>query len=143
MTSITELWKDFELPLRDALHFPDGSSYDIALDPETPSGLTVLAPLDLNALLAEDPSWTSSVDGLIEVDLREMGLLWGGEGSHGSEGFVCRLTAQRALMWAIFFMDSNPFDQIQLTNNVATFTSTSVVNIRVDIDDPRSAISLR
>lgn len=142
MTAITELWKEFQLPIRDALHFADGQSFDVSLTPESSSGLTVQAPFDLNTMLAEDPSWTSSVDGLVEADLGKRGLLWGGEGSYGSEGFIARLTTERSLVWAIFFMDSNPFDQIQLTNNVATFISTSTVEITVDIDDPRAPTPL-
>ncbi|MBO3678428.1 hypothetical protein [Streptomyces sp. NEAU-YJ-81] len=138
MTTITELWEEFQLPIRDALHFADGQSFDVSLAPESSSGLTIQAPFDLNSMLADDPSWTSSVDGLVEADLGKRGLLWGGEGSYGSEGFIARLTAERSLVWAIFFMDSNPFDQIQLTNNVATFISTSTVEITVDIDDPRA-----
>ncbi|MFD5390030.1 hypothetical protein ACFWMG_34945 [Streptomyces sp. NPDC127074] len=142
MTTITELWEELQLPIRDALHFTDGQSFDVSLTSESSSGLTVQTPFDLNTMLAEDPSWTSSVDGLVEADLGKRGLLWGGEGSYGSEGFIARLTTERSLVWAIFFMDSNPFDQIQLTNNVATFTSTSTVEITVDIDDPRAPTSM-
>ncbi|MFE2185966.1 hypothetical protein [Streptomyces sp. NPDC059455] len=142
MTTITELWKEFQLPIRDALHFADGQSFDVSLTPEASSGLTIQAPFDLSGMLADDPSWTSSVDGLVEADLGKRGLLWGGEGSYGSEGFIARLTTERSLVWAIFFMDSNPFDQIHLTNNVATFVSTSTVEITVDIDDPRAPIPM-
>ncbi|MGW0558029.1 hypothetical protein ACWDZ6_28275 [Streptomyces sp. NPDC002926] len=141
MTAIERLWEDFELPIRDALHSADGHSYDVALDPDAPSGFAVLAPFGLDEMLESDPSWTSSVDGLAVVDLGRKGLLWGGEGSYGSEGFIARLTADRALIWAIFFMESNPFDRIQLSNNVATFSSTSGVEITVDIEDPRTPIS--
>ncbi|MCJ1678460.1 hypothetical protein MTF65_14100 [Streptomyces sp. APSN-46.1] len=141
MTAIERLWEDFELPVKDALHYADGHSYDVALDPAAPRGFTVLAPFDLNEMLESDPSWVSSVDGLAAVDLGEKGLLWGGEGSYGSEGFIARLTVDRALIWAMFFMESNPFDRIQLSENVATFSSTAGFEIAVDIDDPRTPIS--
>ncbi|MEC4020002.1 hypothetical protein [Streptomyces sp. H27-D2] len=143
MTAIERLWEDFQLPIRDALHFVDGHSYDVALDPDAPSGFRALPPFGLDGVLENDPSWVSSVDGLAAVDLEREGLLWGGEGSYGSEGFVARLTVDRALVWAIFFMESNPFDRIQLSNNVATFSSTSGVKITVDIDDPRTPIISR
>ncbi|WP_327324245.1 hypothetical protein OG735_18240 [Streptomyces sp. NBC_01210] len=143
MTAIERLWDDFELPIRDALHFADGHSYDVALAPDAPSDFTVLAPFGLDEMLESDPSWVSEVDGLAAVDLGRKGLLWGGEGSYGSEGFIARLTVDRALIWAIFFMESNPFDRIQLSSNVATLSSTSGVAITVDIDDPRTPISGR
>lgn len=141
MTAIERLWEDFQLPIRDALHFADGGSYDVDLDSDEPSGLRVLAPFGLDEILESDPSWVSSVDGLAAVDLGSKGLLWGGEGSYGSEGFIARLTVDRALIWAIFFTESNPFDRIQLSGNVATFSSTSGFEITVDIDDPRTLIS--
>jgi hypothetical protein len=56
MTAIERLWEDFELPVRDALHFANGHSYDVALDPDAPSGLTALAPFDLDEMLESDPS---------------------------------------------------------------------------------------
>ncbi|WKD33531.1 hypothetical protein [Streptomyces xanthophaeus] len=141
MTTIEGLWEDLELPVKDALHYADGHSYDVALDRAAPRGFTVRAPFDLDEVLEGDPTWVSSVDGLAAVDLGERGLLWGGEGSYGSEGFVARLTVDRALVWAMFFMESNPFDRIQLSGNVATFSSTSGFEIAVDIDDPLIPIS--
>ncbi|KOY53814.1 hypothetical protein [Streptomyces sp. XY332] len=140
MTAIQQLWEDFELPIKDALHYADGHSYEVALVPDTPTGFAVLAPFGLDEVLESDLSWVSSVDGLAAVDLGEKGLLWGGEGTYGSEGFIARLTANRALMWAIFFAESNPFDRIRLSGTVATFTSTSGLEVSVDIDDPRSPV---
>ncbi|MFB7177530.1 hypothetical protein ACFCYI_07500 [Streptomyces sp. NPDC056257] len=141
MTAIERLWEDYRLPIRDALHIADGHSFDVALDADAPGCLRVLAPFDPAEGLESDPSWVSSVDGLAEVDLGSEGLLWGGEGSHGSEGFIARLTADRALIWAIFLQEANPFDRIRLSGNVATLGSTSGVEVTVDIDDPRTPIS--
>ncbi|MEU7027977.1 hypothetical protein AB0A60_14950 [Streptomyces sp. NPDC046275] len=147
MTTIERLWEGLELPLADALHFADGHSYAVALDPTAPSGFSVLSRLDLDEMREEDPSsvssvssvsLVSSVDGRAVVDLGEEGLLWGGEGSYGSEGFLARLTAGRKLIWAMFFTESNPFERIRLSGSVATFRSTSGVAITVDIDDPRT-----
>ncbi|MEV1047207.1 hypothetical protein [Streptomyces sp. NPDC049916] len=137
MTMIERLWEDFRLPIRDALYFAGGESCDVVLDSDEPSGLKMLSTFDLDEILESDPSWVSSVDGLVAVDLGSRGLLWGGEGSYGSEGFLARLTGERKLIWAIFFMESNPFDRIRLSGNVATFSSTSGLEVAVDIDDPR------
>ncbi|MFE2926496.1 hypothetical protein [Streptomyces goshikiensis] len=141
MTAIELLWEDFQLPARDALYFADGRSREVDLDSGAPSGVRVLAPFDLDEMLESDPSWVSSVDGLVAVDLGSKGLLWGGEGSHGSEGFIARLTVDRALIWAMFFTESNPFDRIQLSGNTATFSSTSGSKLTVDIDEPGTSSS--
>ncbi|MEU8887671.1 hypothetical protein [Streptomyces sp. NPDC048442] len=140
MTTIERLWEGFEFPLTDALHYADGHSYDAVLDPAAPGGFTVLAPFDLEEMLEGDPSWVSEVDGLAVMDLGEKGLLWGGEGSYGSEGFIARLTVDRALIWGMFFMESNPFDRIRISGNVATFSSTAGFELAVDIDDPRTPV---
>ncbi|MFG3347599.1 hypothetical protein ACGF1Z_21325 [Streptomyces sp. NPDC048018] len=138
MTVIERLWEKYELPVQDALHYADGRSYDLALDPAAPSGFSVLSPFALDEGLLDDPSRVSSVDGLAAVDLGERGLLWGGESSYGSEGFIARLTPDRALIWAMFFAASNPFDRMRLSGGIAAFRSTAGFAIAVDVDDPRN-----
>ncbi len=88
MTTIERLWEEgYQLPIEDALHFADGRSYEVALiSGGAPARLAVLDPFDLDAMLAENPAWVSSVDGRAVADLGDRGLLWGGEGSYGSEG---------------------------------------------------------
>lgn len=142
MTTIELLWREYELPIKDALHYADGRSYEVALNPAAPGGFSVLSVFSVDEILEDDPSWVSSVDGLTSVDLGERGLLWGGEGSYGSEGFIARLTPDRALIWAMFFAESNPFDRIQLTGNVATFHSTAGFEVSVDIENPRNPVPL-
>ncbi|KAK1179619.1 hypothetical protein B7755_016585 [Streptomyces sp. NBS 14/10] len=141
MNDIQLLWGEFRLPTRDALHLADGNSYDVALSPGTPSGFRLLGAFDLHQMLTSEPDWTSEVDGLKSVELAHGGFLWGGEGSYGSEGFVARLTAGRSLIWAVFLTESNPFQEIRLHGKIASFVSTSAVEITVDIDDPRRPVS--
>lgn len=142
MTTIERLWEDaYELPAEDGLYFADGHSYDVALTSGTPAGLTVLEPFDVDAILADDPSWVSAVSGLAVAELGDGGLLWGGEGSMGADGFLARLTADRKLIWAVFFSDSNPFDRIRVSGHVATFHSTAEFELAVDIDDPRTPVA--
>ncbi|MGY0061342.1 hypothetical protein ACWY4P_33200 [Streptomyces sp. LZ34] len=141
MNEIERLWEDFRLPIRDALYLADGNSYDVTLSPGTPNGFRVLEPFDLRQTLKSEQDWTSEVDGLKSIGLTQGGFLWGGEGSHGSEGFLARLTPERSLIWAIFFSESNPFQEIQLSSKTASFISTSGIEITVDIDDPRRSVS--
>lgn len=140
MNEIQHLWVDFRLPIRDALHFANGDSYDVTLASDTPSGWKVLAPFDVSDMLAREPDWTSEIDGITTVELGQEGLLWGGDGSYGSEGFFGRLAPDRSLVWAVFFMESDPFEDIQLFGEIATFTSTNGNVVTVDINDPRNPI---
>ncbi|MFE9791198.1 hypothetical protein ACFYRL_05605 [Streptomyces goshikiensis] len=65
MTAIESLWGNFELPIRDALHYANGHSYDVALDSAAPTGFTVIAPLNPDEMLE---------DGDLPGFLRSMGL---------------------------------------------------------------------
>ncbi|AUH44848.1 hypothetical protein [Streptomyces sp. CMB-StM0423] len=137
MSVIEDLWREFRLPIRNALHFRDGRSYDVVIDPDSPSGLRVRDSFDLADYVASRPDWTSEVDGLASVEREDGDLLWAGDGSYGSEGFVARLQSDRTVVWAIFFTDSNPFTEIRTSGPHATFLSTSGVKITLDVDDPR------
>ncbi|GGU51507.1 hypothetical protein GCM10010211_15240 [Streptomyces albospinus] len=136
LTAIQRLWADYRLPILDALHFADGRSFEVEIDPDVPSGMRVQEQFDLEEVLAEDPDWTTRVDGLRTVPLGDGGVLWGGDGATGSNGFFARLHADLTLVWVIFFQVSNPFCDIRLSGTTAEFRSTSGVAITVDIDDP-------
>ncbi|MFF0624186.1 hypothetical protein [Streptomyces sp. NPDC004296] len=136
MSAIERLWVDYLMPDLDALHFADGRSYDVVLDSDAPTGMRIEEAFDLEEVLAEDPDWVSRVDGQRVVSLEDGGVLWGGDGPHGSNGFCARLNADLTLVWAIFLHVSNPLRDISLSGSTAVFRSTSGVSITVDIGDP-------
>lgn len=136
MSAIERLWMDYNMPDLDALHFADGRSYDIVLDSDAPAGMRIDEDFDLEEVLAEDPDWVSRVDGQRVVPLEDEGVLWGGDGPHGSNGFCARLNSDLTLVWAIFLQESNPLRDISLSGSIAVFRSTSGVSITVDIGDP-------
>ncbi|MEU9114506.1 hypothetical protein AB0D04_22610 [Streptomyces sp. NPDC048483] len=137
MSAIERLWADYTMPDLDALHFADGRSYDVFLDSDVPAGMRIEEAFDLEEVFAEDPDWgVSRVDGQTVVPLEDGGVLWGGDGPHGSNGFCARLNADLTLVWAIFLQVSNPLREISLSGSTTVFRSTSGVSITVDIDDP-------
>ena len=83
-------------------------------------------------MLVEDPEWVASIIITREVPIPD-GLLCAGEGSHGSEGFFARLDADWNLVWVAHFQESNPFDEITVHGDQATFTSTSGGTVTVDL----------
>ena len=142
MSAIDDLWDDGKLPIRDALHFAGGGSYDVVRDPYVLGCLGVREAFDLPGMLAEAPTWLSSIGGLIEEPLKGGDFLWGGEGSHGSDGFFARVRPDETLVWAVFFMDSNPFEEgIELFGKYAKFHSSAEIAFTVDIDDPRLPVA--
>jgi hypothetical protein len=145
MTTIEELWGGRRLPIRDALHFAgDGGSYDVVRDPYVLGCLGVGEAFDAPMLIAEDPEWLTKLMPLNEVSLPDGGFLWGGEGSWGSEGFFARVRADDSLVWVVFFMDSNPFEEgIEVSDAQATFHSSAEISFTVNIDDPRLPVTPR
>ncbi|MFI7010133.1 hypothetical protein [Streptomyces sp. NPDC050145] len=132
-TSVGDLWADgHRLPAGDALHLPDGTSYRVRLDPSVPAGFR------LGARITGSAEEVAYVDGLVEVRLDGGGVLWGGEGDHGSQGFAARLTVGGALVWALFLEESNPFTRVVVEGREAVFRSTSGVVVRLGVEDPGS-----
>lgn len=143
MTSIDELWAVRKLPIRNALHFPgDEGSYDVVQDPYVLGCLGVREAFDAPKLIAEDPRWLAKLMPLNEVALEDGGFLWGGESSWGSDGFFARVRSDDSLVWVVFFMDSNPFEEgIEVFGKCAKFHSSSEISFTVDIDDPRLPVA--
>lgn len=141
MSEIEDMWRsDYRLPAGDGLYLADGTSYRTILDPAAPRGFRILEPLALGESKTDEPENVSYVDGLVERELDDGTLLWGGEGSYGSQGFAARLKADKSLTWALFFEESNPFSEIRLSGRDAIFLSTSGVIVRVNIDAPGGAV---
>jgi hypothetical protein len=134
--TLAQLWGRGELPIRDALYLADGRAFAVALDARAPGGLTVCEPFDLDALLAQDPEWVTSLAVSKQVELRPEdggGFVCCGEGSWGSEGAFARLRPDGAPMWVVYLERSNPFTvvDIDVQSRVARFRSSSGVRVSV------------
>ncbi|RZS39024.1 hypothetical protein EV193_104235 [Herbihabitans rhizosphaerae] len=130
MNAIVRLWRSGELPIDAGLYRADGESWSVRIEA---GGLAVGEPVDLEAEVDADPDWVTEYDIWHEVALPEGGFLCCGDGSHGSDGFFARLDAQRELVWAVQLPEGNPFTDITLDGESATFRSTSEVTIAVDL----------
>ena len=133
-TTFAQLWEHEEMPIRDALYLADGRAFTVALDEQAPGGLTVNDPFDLDALLAEDPEWVTSivVSKQVELGLEDGGgYVCCGEGSWGSEGIFARLSPDGKPVWAVYLERSNPFTDIDVRDHVTRFRSSSGVNVSV------------
>lgn len=133
-TTLARLWEREELPIRDALYLADGHAFTVALDERAPGGLRIKDPFDLDALLAEDPEWVTSIviSKQVELDLEDGGgYVCCGEGSWGSEGIFARLSPDSKPIWAVYLERSNPFTDIDVRDRIARFRSSSGVNVSV------------
>ena len=136
-STFVRLWEAEECPIRDGLYLADGRALSVRADPAVPGGLAVLEPFDIDALLAEDPDWVTSVAISKTVGLAGTeDLLFCGEGSWGAEGLFGRITAAGQPVWVIYLGESNPFTEIEIEGSEARFRSTSDVVIRVEVTGP-------
>jgi hypothetical protein len=142
-TRIVQLWAEGLAPGWDGLYRADGSARALRLAGGARlDGFDLGLPLDLEALLAQDPDNVTSVDIARGVDVAlpdGFGYVCGGEGSHGSEGFFARLDKDRNLMWIVMLTDSNPFEKAEVRGRLATFTNNLGNSVTVDLDHPEFA----
>lgn len=142
MNTLLKLWHARRLPIRDGLYTSSGDAYSVQLNDAAPGGVEILDNFDLDSVLSADPDWVTSIDITREVEIKGgVGRLLAGEGSHGSEGFFARIDDDNDLKWVVYLEESNPFVDIAVDGNRATFYSSSGVSITVDIDRPETGIS--
>lgn len=141
MSTLERLWNAGRLPIKDGLYTSSGDDYSVQVNDAIPGGLEILEKFDLDSMLRADPDWLTSIDITREVEIEgRNGRLLAGEGSHGSEGFFARVDGRNNLKWVIYLEESNPFIDINIIDNKATFHSSSGVAITVDIDRPECGI---
>jgi hypothetical protein len=142
-TKIVRLWVEGLAPGWDGLYRADGSARALRLAGGARLDRFDLGPpLDLEAMLAEDPDNVTDVDIRRGVDVPlpdGVGYVCGGEGSHGSEGFFARLDKDRNLVWIAMLTDSNPFVKVEVGGWLATFTNNLGNSVTVDLDRPEFA----
>lgn len=130
MSTISTLWANRNLPIRDGLYYADGRSYELTQDASAPLGIEIGPAFDLDSFLRAEPDWVTSIDVLKSVQINEAeGYLHCGEGSYGSEGFIAKTDGAGGLLWAVYMEYSNPFHEIKIVENLAIFRSTSGVLI--------------
>ncbi|RLP93317.1 hypothetical protein EAD89_06700 [Micromonospora sp. BL4] len=90
-------------------------------------------------MFEEEPDNLTHVDILRGADVllaNGSGYLCGGDGAHGSDGFLARLDKDRNLMWIVVLTDSNPFEKAEARGSLARFTNNLGNSVTVDLDHP-------
>lgn len=133
-TLIERLWLAGSLPIQNGLYRADGSAYGVRADTSVEGGLKILGPFDLEEFLSRDPDMVTSIDITRERPIpRGTGYLCCGEGSYGSEGFFGQLDEQKNLVWVVYLENSNPFVDVSVRDDTATFTSSAGTLIAVNL----------
>ncbi|WP_327674214.1 hypothetical protein [Kitasatospora sp. NBC_00458] len=136
MTRILDLWQSGEVPVHSGLFRADGSGRDADSDDSYLTYFTLGEPFDADALLDDDPEWTTSADVYAEAELPDgAGHLLSGGGSHGSDGFFARLDADRNLVWVVHLF-CNELVRIDVDWPRATFTNNCDNSLTIDLTAP-------
>lgn len=136
-TLIERLWQAENLPIQDGLYFADGSAYGVRLDSSVKGGLKILDPISVEDFMARDPDMVTSIDVTLRKPLpNNLGYVFCGEGSYGSEGFFGRLDQDANLVWVVYLEYSNPFIDASIKNAEVTFSSSSDVSVSVNLESP-------
>ncbi|MFB8201343.1 hypothetical protein [Kitasatospora purpeofusca] len=134
---LDDLWAEGRAPAWDGLFRADGRSRDAEVDGPHLTGFVLGEPADLDELMTEDPEWTTSVGIFAEAELPGgSGRLYGGGGSHGSEGLFARFDADGRAVWLLHLSDSNEFVRIGVEWPLATFTNNLGESLTVDLTGP-------
>jgi hypothetical protein len=140
MNQVLALWAERLVVAHQGVYYRNGSARALVVtDSVTGGGVSFGEPIDVDAVLAADAEYTTSVDAvLVEAVLPGSGrVLQGGECDHGSEGYFALLDPDRSLQWVAFFENSNPFVAITLDGSVATVRSSNgnAVSVRINTTD--------
>lgn len=136
MNQVLTLWEERLVLVRQGIYFQDGSARELTIEPTAVGGMSVGDPIDVDAVLSDDPEDTTSVDAVLaEAMVRGSGrVLLAGECDYGSDGYFALLEPDRSLLWLAFFDSSNPFVTIDLHGNVAVLRSSNGTTVSVRTD---------
>ncbi len=137
MSRIAELWLAGTLPVRDGLYRVDGSARSAEVDGPALSWFDLGPPLDLDAILADDPDYVTDLDISAQAELPDgSGYVCCGEGALGSEGFFARLDPGMNLIWVVSLGDSNPFRRVIVNGSHVTFINNLENELTLDLASP-------
>lgn len=135
MSKIRDLWKSGRVPILSALYRYDDVAIYATIDNSVSGGLRFGQQVPLTDVLAANTDYLASLDITHERQLpHDEGFLVCGEGSYGSDGFFGLLDSSKELVWVVFLENSNPFVSIFVNSRLATFTSSSGITLRIDLN---------
>ncbi|MEV0457906.1 hypothetical protein [Catellatospora methionotrophica] len=139
---IVELWSAGTVPACNGLYRADGTAWAVETDGPQLSQLVFGPPLDLAALLANDPEAVTVIDRFAEAELVDgSGYVCCGDGALGSDGFFARLDQGRSLVWVVSLTDSNPFGRIMVDGSAVRFVNNLGNCVVVDLMQQEYALS--
>jgi hypothetical protein len=136
---IAEHWRERKLPNFDCVVYPDGTvtvldCYSLQ-NSQTKKRELFCRPLcdtTIESVNGYNPEAWTCVDEWTRIAC-DGGSLIGGDGAMGNMGFIARVDVRDALLWAIFFYNSNPIRELSVDGSKLTAINEHS-NVRIDIN---------
>lgn len=125
MKTIQQIWDNKLWPIRNGIYFDDGrvALLNISMPWENVGKAVSVSVASLTQLEQIDEfreNCTTHLSPLCQESYPDMNLrVYGGEGGHGSEGFIAVTQISTGhLLWLAYFDCSNPFERVSVTNGI-------------------------
>lgn len=130
-----DLWEKEELPIVNAILFPDGRGIYFYIDMYELT-ITKGEEFDLNEFISQDTDNVSPIGPLCRL-ATDGGMCRAGEASYGSEGFIAYLNHNNEIVWILFSENSNPFDELrESAPGKIIASSTFGYDLYIDLKNP-------
>jgi len=119
--NLTNEWKKGRLPIISGILYENGNINWINIESENRiRRVEHGSKLNLNTLMEENEFYLSEITILCrKEDISKSIIVSCGEGGHGSEGFiVVEEYETKKIKWVAFFEESNPFEKIEVIDDV-------------------------
>ncbi|MEE4486002.1 hypothetical protein V2T44_24020 [Serratia ficaria] len=138
---IVELWKNGELPIKNALYFADGRAELIDIISYPNPKLLKLGSFDFHGFYERNKDEITTIDIIKKIQLSDGGYLCIGEGSYGSEGFIACLDRKEDLIWVVYSENSNPFVSATIFgDSTVVIESSAGFRLEIDTENPEGMV---
>ncbi|MBC1375781.1 hypothetical protein [Listeria farberi] len=139
MERISNLWDREELLIKNGIHFSSGTGLEVDINYYATPSIKIGSYFDFLEVYKKDYTNVTHIDIFNEMELASGCYCCIGEGSHGSEGFVAYLDADKNLLWVLYSEASNPFVRItEEYENIVVAESSANFKVRIDVNNPTS-----
>lgn len=132
-------WKKGRLPIISGILYGNGNVNWINIESENRiRRIEHGSKLNLNTLMEENEFYLSEITILCrKEDISKRIIVSCGEGGHGSEGFiVVEENDTKKIKWVAFFEESNPFEKIEVIDDVIYTYNNLGEKWAFEINDP-------
>ncbi|WP_285398408.1 hypothetical protein [Lysinibacillus sp. fls2-241-R2A-57] len=134
-------WKNNQLPGVDGIICISGKviimdSYEVIDGNTSKYFINPICETSLESIMSFNEDIWCEIEKHPQVQQHNDKIFICGEGGMGNEGFIANVDMNNNLIWAFFSTDSNPFNKLELEDNLLKAYSTSGLIYVININKP-------